>query len=225
MFLDSMMTLISRSKQQISIIWAQVQQSPRCLTFCTLVPTGARNLFVKSHEASRDLLNHYLKGAESLMSVRGEQHILKIFKDSSPQGVTAECGVNRAAGAGGQIGHFSLDFAVMMHLCCGLARATAASSSKSPPLVARFDLRRGAPHLTPPRAPPPEPSCGRPMYGENRRLRVSFIRQYPWGHSGAFGSSPGALGGRKCGLFCTVQPLVIFRARQPPLAGVAQGSK
>ena len=26
-----------------------------------------------------------------------------------------------------------------------------------------------------------------------------------------------------CGLFCTVQPVVIFRARQPPLAGVAQG--
>ena len=164
-----------------------------------------------------------LMGRESLRSVRGEKHILEMFKDSSPQGVNAECGVNRAAGAGGHIGHFSLDFAVMMHLCCGPARATAASPSKSPPLVARFDLRRGAPHLTPPRAPPPEPSCGRPMHGENRRLLVSFIRQYPWGHSGAFGSSPGALGGRKCGLFCTVQPVVIFRARQPPLAGVAQG--
>ena len=100
-------------------------------------------------------------GRESLRSVRGEKHILEMFKDSSPQGVTAECGVNRAVGARGQIGHFSLDFAVMMHLCCGPARATAASSSKSPPLVARFDLRRGAPHLTPPRAPPPEPSCGR----------------------------------------------------------------
>ena len=53
-------------------------------------------------------------GRESLRSVRGEKHILEMFKDSSPQGVTAECGVNRAAGAGGQIGHFSLDFAVMM---------------------------------------------------------------------------------------------------------------
>jgi hypothetical protein len=73
-----------------------------------------------------------LMGRESLRSVRGEKHIFEMFKDSSPQGVTAECGVNRAAGAGGQIGHFSLDFAVMMHLCCGPARATAASPSKSP---------------------------------------------------------------------------------------------
>ena len=63
MFLGSMMTLISRSKQQIFIIWAQVQQSLRCLTFCTLVPTGARNLVVESHAASRDLLDHYLNGA------------------------------------------------------------------------------------------------------------------------------------------------------------------
>ena len=132
MFLGSMMTLISRSKQQIFIIWAQVQQSLRCLTFCTLVPTGARNLFVESHGASQNLLDHYLNGRESLRSVRGEKHILMIFKDSSPQGVTAECGVNRAAGAGGHIGHFSLDFAVMMHLCCGPARATAASPSQSP---------------------------------------------------------------------------------------------
>ena len=163
-------------------------------------------------------------GRESLRSVRGEKHILGMFKHSSPQGVNAECGVNRSAGAGGQIGHFSLDFAVMMHLCCGPARATAASSSKSPPLVARFDLRRGAPHLTPPRAPPPEPSCGRPKYGEDRRVACKFRSTIPVGAFGcAFGSSPGALGGRKCGLFCTVQPVVIFRARQPPLAGVAQG--
>ena len=186
MFLGSMMTLISRSKQQIYIIWAQVQQSLRCLTFCTLVPTGARNLVVESHGACQDLIDHYLNGARKSKVRARRENILEMFKDSSPQGVTAECGVNRAAGAGGQIGHFSLDFAVMMHLCCGPARATAArSSSKSPPLVARFDLRRGAPHLTPPRAPPPEPSCGRPMHGENRRLLVSFIRQYPWGHSGA----------------------------------------
>ena len=43
---------------------------------------------------------------ESLRSVRGEQHTLKMFKYSSPQGVTAKCGVNRAAGAGGQFGDF-----------------------------------------------------------------------------------------------------------------------
>ena len=122
-----------------------------------------------------------LMGRESLRSVRGEKHILKIFKDSSPQGVTAECGVNRAAGAGGQIGHFSLDFAVMMHLCCGPARATAASSSKSPPLVARFDLRRGAPHLTPPRAPPPWSSCGRPNHGADRRVACKLCSTMPVG--------------------------------------------
>ena len=29
--------------------------------------------------------------------------------------------------------------------------------------------------------------------------------------------------GENVTFFCTVQPLVIFRARQPPLAGVAQG--
>ena len=120
-------------------------------------------------------------GRESLRSVRGEKHILKMFKDSSPQGVTAECGVNRAAGAGGQIGHFSLDFAVMMHLCCGPARAIAASPSKSPPLVARFDLRRGAPHLTPPRALLSEPSCGRPKYGAYRRIACKFRSTMPVG--------------------------------------------
>ena len=73
-----------------------------------------------------------MMGRESLRSVRGEKHIFKMLKDLSPQGVNAECGVNRAAGAGGQIGHFSLDFAVMMNLCCGPARATAASPSESP---------------------------------------------------------------------------------------------
>ena len=57
------MTLITRSKQQISIIWAQVQQSLRCLTFCTLVPTGARNLLLESHRACQNLLDHYLNGA------------------------------------------------------------------------------------------------------------------------------------------------------------------
>ena len=138
-----------------------------------------------------------LMGRESLRSVRGEKHIFEMFKDSSPQGVTAECGVNRAAGAGGQIGHFSLDFAVMMHLCCGPARATAArSSSKSPPLVARFDLRRGAPHLTPPRAPPPEPSCGRPKYGEDRRVACKCRSTMPLGALMCARLVPGARGGR-----------------------------
>ena len=56
-----------------------------------------------------------LMGRESLRSVRGEKHIFKMLKDSSPQGVNAECGVNRAAGAGGQIGHFSLDFAAVSY--------------------------------------------------------------------------------------------------------------
>ena len=55
-------------------------------------------------------------------------------------------------------------------------------------------------------------------------IACKFHSTIPVGAFGcAFGSSPGALGGRKCGLFCTVQPVVIFRARQPPLAGVAQG--
>ena len=41
-----------------------------------------------------------------------------------------------------------------------------------------------APHLTPPRAPPPEPSCGRPMYGEDRRVACKFRSTIP---VGAFG--------------------------------------
>ena len=57
-----------------------------------------------------------LMGRESLRSVRGEKHILKMFKDSSQQGVTAECGVNRAAVAGGQVRNFSPGIAVMMYL-------------------------------------------------------------------------------------------------------------
>ena len=225
MFLGSMMTLISRSKQQFFIIWAQVQQSPRCLTFCTLVPTGARNLVVESHGACQDLIDHYLNGAKSLRSVRGEKHILEMFKDSSPQGVNAECGVNRAAGAGGQIGHFSLDFAVMMHLCCGPARATAASSSKSPPLVARFDLRRGAPHLTPPRAPPPEPSCGRPMYGEDRRVACKFRSTIPVGAFGRVWFVPWRARRAKMWPFLHGAALGDFPRSTAPLGGGGSGSK
>lgn len=162
-------------------------------------------------------------GRESLRSVRGEKHIFKMLKDSSPQGVTAECGVNRAAGAGGQIGHFSLDFAVMMHLCCGPARATAASSSKSPPLVARFDLRRGAPHLTPPRAPPPEPSCGRPMYGEDRRVACKFRSTIPVGAFGRVWFVPWRARRAKMWPFLHGAACGDFPRSAAFLAGVAQG--
>ena len=31
--------------------------------FCTLVPTGACNLLLESHEACQNLLDHYLNGA------------------------------------------------------------------------------------------------------------------------------------------------------------------
>ena len=225
MFLGSMMTLISRSKQQIFIIWAQVQQSLRCLTFCTLVPTGARNLFLESHRACRDLLDHYLNGARKSKVRARRENILEMFKDSSPQGVTAECGVNRAAGAGGQIGHFSLDFAVMMNLCCGHARATAASSSKSPPLVARFDLRRGAPHLTPPRAPPPEPSCGRPMYGEDRRVACKFRSTIPVGAFGRVWFVPWRARRAKMWPFLHGAALGDFPRSTAPLGGGGSGSK
>ena len=34
-----------------------LQQSLRCLTFCTLGATGARKLFLESHEVVRDLLD------------------------------------------------------------------------------------------------------------------------------------------------------------------------
>ena len=169
-----------------------------------------------------------LMGRESIRSVRGEKHILKMFKDSSPQGVTAECGVNRAAGAGGQFGHFSLDFAVMMHLCCGSARATPASSSNPrPPLVASFGMRRGAPHLnlTPPRAPPPWSSCGRPMYSAGRRFACKFRSTIPVGVFGCAQFVPwrgrGAnmcpsLHGAACG---------DFPRSAAPLGGGGSGSK
>ena len=166
-----------------------------------------------------------LMGRESLRSVRGEKHILKMFKDSSLQGVTAECGVNRAAGAGGQIGHFSLDFAVMMHLCCGPARATAASSSKSPPLVARFDLRRGAPHLTPLRAPPPEPSCGRPMYGEDRRVACKFRSTIPVGAFGCVWFVPWRARRAKMCHFLHGAACGDFPRSTAPLGGGGSGSK
>ena len=144
---------------------------------------------------------------------------------SSASRCDAVCGVNRAAVAGGQVGNFSPGIAVTMYLRCGPARATAANSSNPPLVVVRFDPRRGAPHLSPPCAPHRDRAAVDQSTARTDGLRVIFVRQYPWGHSGAFGSSPGALGGRKCGLFCKVQPLVIFPARQAPLGGGGSGSK
>ena len=94
-----------------------LQQSLECLTFRALGATGARKLFLESHEVVRDLLDDWDNMAsECQVRARRARHSSPSEPFRRPQGVTQCVAFNRAAVAGGQVGNFSLGIAVMMYL-------------------------------------------------------------------------------------------------------------